>query len=363
MNKTPLYQEIAESIRMEIIHGTLKAEDELPTVREMAEKWSCAPGTVLRAYQELAEQGLVVSRPGAGTHVTEALSLPTQSPLRKATLINSAETFLLKALSSGYSIKEIEPAFQSALERYREITSKFDQPDKNKIRFIGSHDPIIPMLVDTLTKKHTDLKIHINFSGSLGGLIALARGEADFAGSHLWDQETDSYNSPYICRLFPGKQVALVHLAERRIGLITAKDNPMNIEGLQSLTAPNIRFINRQHGAGTRVWLDAQLKNLNINTDKITGYETEVFTHDEVASAVKAGQANTGLGIETAAIALGLGFVPLGTETYDLVIPEANLEHPVIKAFVDLLNDEEIRNKIQNMGGYELDTTGKIDWI
>ena len=363
MNKTPLYQEIAESIRMEIIHGTLKAEDELPTVREMAEKWSCAPGTVLRAYQELAEQGLVVSRPGAGTHVTEALVTPSQSPLRKATLINLAESFLLKSLSSGYSIKEIEPAFQTALERYREIADKPVNTDENTLRFIGSHDPIISMLAELLTEQTPDWNLDITFSGSLGGLIALVRGEADIAGSHLWDEETDTYNTPYIQRLFPGKRIALVHLAARRIGLITAHGNPLGIDGLQSLTREDITFINRQHGAGTRVWLDAQLKHKGITPQAINGYKNEVLTHTEVAKIVRSGQANTGLGIESAAIALELGFVPLGTEKYDLVIPETNWNHPIIQAFIALLSEPDIKADIENMGGYELDTCGMVDWV
>ncbi|HKJ26566.1 MAG TPA: substrate-binding domain-containing protein [Anaerolineales bacterium] len=363
MNKPPLYQEIAESIRLEIIHGTLKAQDELPTVREMAEKWSCAPGTVLRAYQELAEQGLVVSRPGAGTHVTEALDNPPQSPLRTATLINSAESFLLKALSSGFAVDEIEPAFQSALERYRKIANKPEIDSATTIRFAGSHDPTIPMLVDTLKAAHPEYTVHVNFAGSLGGLIALARGEAELAGAHLWDQETDSYNAPYIRRLFPGKRIGLVNLVERRIGLITASGNPTNIKGLEDLSRSEIQFINRQHGAGTRVWLEAQLKNLGINTTSISGYKTEVLTHTEVAEAVRDGKAQAGLGIETAALAYGLEFIPLGTERYDLVIPKTHWNNPVIQSLIKLLSEKQTQNTISQMGGYELGLSGKVDWV
>jgi molybdate-binding protein/DNA-binding transcriptional regulator YhcF (GntR family) len=363
MNKPPLYQEIAESIRMDIIHGRLKAEDELPTVREMAEKWSCAPGTVLRAYQELAEQGLVVSRPGAGTHVTEALITPPQSPLRKATLINAAESFLLKALSSGYSINEIEPAFHTSLERYRKITNKPNIENLNSARFVGSHDPIITLMVEKLAEDHPEFSVHVNFAGSLGGLIALARGEADFAGSHLWDSETDCYNAPYIQRLFPGKRVALVHLVQRRLGLMTAPGNPAQIKGLEDLARADIQFINRQHGAGTRVWLEAQLTRLGINFGDISGYKTEVMTHTEIAEAVRSGEAETGLGIETAALAYGLNFVPLGTENYDLVVPETYWGHPVIQALIAFLENKDLKDTIQQMGGYELGTSGTVDWI
>ena len=132
------------------------------------------------------------------------------------------------------------------------------------------------------------------------GLIALAEGKADLAGCHLWDAESDTYNIPFVHRLLPGKDVTIVTLAHRRQGLIVAPGNPHNIHDLADLTRPGIRFVNRQSGSGTRVWLDAMFSRQGIDPKKIDGYEDERMTHSDVARTVAEGSADVGLGLETA---------------------------------------------------------------
>lgn len=356
MNKTPLYQEIAETIRREIVYGTLQPGDELPTVREMAEKWQCAPGTIMRAYKELAAQGLVDSRPGAGTQVASNAIPAMQTPLRKARLINQVEGHLLNMMAAGYVPQEIEQAFQLALDRYRAIADESALPEGKTLRFAGSHDPAMSLLAG-------QVPITLSYTGSLGGLFALARHEADLAGIHLWDKETDSYNRPFIQRLFPGQRMALLNLANRHIGLMVQAGNPLAISGLSDLIRPGVRFINRQQGAGTRVWLDAHLHPMDIAPEQIQGYENEALTHSEVASTIHDNQADVGLGIETVAITYGLPFIHLTTERYDLVIPENIWEHPVILAAVKLLQSKDFQLAIDQLGGYDTTRTGTSEWL
>lgn len=363
MAKTPLFLKISEAIRQDIVFGSLIPDDELPTVREMADKWQCAPGTVLRAYQVLAEQGLVVSRPGAGTQVASDATMSLRSPLRQATLINKTEAFLLQAIASGYSESEIEIAFSLALDRYKSLTPTVEQNDPSTLKFIGSHDPALTLLISRLSGTDSNFSVDVTFAGSLAGLMALARNETDFAGAHLWDEETHQYNRPFIRRLFPGKQLALVRLVNRNIGLIVQPDNPYQITGLKDLTRPDIRYINRQSGAGTRVWLDAQLKLNNISAKKINGYDREAASHAEVAGAVLEDQADVGLGIETAALGYGLNFIPLTTENYDLVIPQENWGNDGIQRIVAALREPNLVETIRLLGGYDTTHTGEVEWV
>jgi len=363
MDKTPLYHEIAESIRQAILYGTLQPGDELPPVRDMSERWGCAPGTVQRAYQELAQQGLVVGRPGQGTRVA-ASSLPdSHAPLRRATLVHEAESFLLGTLAAGYTPTEIEGALRLALDRWRAVSETPPEAPGATLRFVGSHDPSIALIAARFADLAPGHTLRITFAGSLGGLIALAEYEADLAGCHLWDAETDTYNVPFVRRFLPGRRVALLAVAQRRLGLIVPPGNPAGLADLADLARPGLRFINRQSGAGTRVWLDAQLHELGIDAGAIEGYERAVSTHSEVARAVAQRDADSGLGVETVALAYGLDFVPLTTERYDLVIPAPVWDSAPVQALVGWFESGEASTAIAALGGYDAGSTGQVRWI
>jgi len=209
----------------------------------------------------------------------------------------------------------------------------------------------------------TQFSLQLGFSGSLGGLIALAEGQADLAGCHLWDQESDSYNEPFVRRLLPSRRVALVTLAQRRLGLIVQTGNPLGIRNLVDLARPELRFANRQSGSGTRVWLDTALGQEGIPASSVHGYEYELLTHSEVALAVAEGRADVGLGLETAALLFGLDYLHLTLERYDLVIPAENMETTCVKRLVEWLQSSAARRAIQALGGYETGETGEIRWV
>ena len=364
MEETHLYQQIITAIRQEIVSGRLRPGDRLPSIREMTVEWGCTPGTVQRAYHELAIQELVVSRPGQGTHVVHRLPREQDdTPLRRAALVHRAQAFLLEVLTAGYATGEVETALQLALDQWRVISEQPSPAIQGKLRFVGSHDLALAWIAAHFSEIAPQYSLELQFSGSLGGLIALAEGKADLAGSHLWDEETDSYNIPYIRRLLPGRRVAILTLAQRRLGLITPAGNPAGVLELNDLQRHGLLFVNRQSGSGTRVWLDAALRRAGIPTANITGYEDARSTHSEVARAVAEGRADAGFGLETAAVAFGLTFIPLVSERYDLIIPEATFNQPAMQQMANWLAEQPARQAIAELGGYETGDTGKVEWV
>jgi len=358
-----LYQQIAQVIRQQILNQTLQPGNRLPSVREMAVEWDCTIGTIQRAYEELARQELVVSRPGQGTHVAAAIPAGQAEPLRRAALVHRAEAFLLEVLTAGYAPEEVEQAVRLALDRWRSVSHQVSEWPEQSLHFAGSHDPALSYITTHFDQVAPNYTPQLTFTGSLGGLIALAEGEADLAGAHLWDEESDTYNIAFVRRLLPGRRVALLTLAHRRLGLIVAPLNPRGISGLADLARPELRFINRQSGAGTRVWLDAQLRHLGVTPEQISDYGREVQTHSEMARGIAEGRADVGLGIEAAALMYGLGFIPLTTERYDLVIPAEVWSRSPVQALALWLTGPEAQQNILALGGYDIHETGKVVWV
>jgi molybdate-binding protein/DNA-binding transcriptional regulator YhcF (GntR family) len=363
MDDQYLYQQIADAIRQDILTGKLKPGDRLAAIRDATTDWGCTNATIQRAYKELAKQGLVVSRIGQGTTVA-AKELPQeQIPLRRAMLLNRIETNLFEIMAAGYSPGEVEQATRMALDRWRTFTEQTPETKSDFLRFVGSHDPAITLIAAQARDIHPGLVMKVLFTGSLGGLIALAENDADMAGCHLWDEQSDVYNDPFIHRLFPGKKMAALTLAHRRVGLIVPPGNPMGIDGITDLVRPSLRYVNRQTGSGTRVWMDVNLKRIGITPESILGYQDEKKTHFEVALAVATNLADTGLGVQTAAISFGLDFVFLTTERYDLVIPSEKWENPAFQSLSEWLNTTQAKTAIQELGGYDISETGSLRWV
>ena len=224
MDEPHLYQKIVEAIRQDILSGSLKPGDRLPPIRQMTGMWACTQGTVLRAYQELAHQGLVVSRVGQGTRVIGKPPVQEQTPFRRAILFNRIEAYLLEIMTAGYTPDEVEQAVRMALEHWRTYTETPPEAEADMLNFVGSHDPAVALIAAQYHKITAGCSMRLTFTGSLGGLIALAQNKADLAGCHLWDDETDTYNRPFVRRLLPGRKVALLTLAHRRVGLLLPRE-------------------------------------------------------------------------------------------------------------------------------------------
>ncbi len=225
---------------------------------------------------------------------------------------------------------------------------------------IGSHDVTIDLIASELRRADPRLTLASSNVGSLGGLLALRRGEAHMAGTHLLDEETGEYNVSFVRRYVPDENVVLVTLVHREQGLIVPPGNPLSIESLDDLAREGVRFVNRQRGSGTRVLLDYLLGQRGIKPSGIGGYEREEFTHLAVAAAVAGGAADVGAGVLSAARALGMDFVPLSTERYDLAIPRQHYESPLVEPLLSLIRSDDFKRKVDALGGYDTASTGLV---
>ena len=230
---------------------------------------------------------------------------------------------------------------------------------------IGSHDMTLDLIAQFLAGH--DRRLASANVGSQGGLVALRRGEAHLAGSHLLNPETGEYNISYIRQYLPDVPVRVVTLVGREQGLLVKKGNPKDIKSLGDLSRPGaesdakrVHFVNRQRGAGTRVLLDFQLNLLGIATDSIIGYNQEEYTHLGVAAAVASGRADCGLGIAAAAQALELDFIPLYQERYDLVIPKEYAESDLLAPLFAVLENREFRAAVAALPGYDVSMMGNL---
>jgi putative molybdopterin biosynthesis protein len=223
---------------------------------------------------------------------------------------------------------------------------------------MGSHDITLDLIAQYLAL-HQRRLASANV-GSQGGLVALRRGEAHFAGSHLLDPETGEYNLRYIHQYLPDTPVRVIALVGREQGLLVRRENPKQIYSLEDLRRPDVQFINRQRGAGTRVLLDYNLYQAGIAPDSIQGYDSEEYTHLAVAATVASGRADCGLGIKAAALALDLDFVPLYKERYDLVIPMEYAESKLLAPLFTILKDQQFRQDVAALPGYDVSVMGTL---
>ena len=231
---------------------------------------------------------------------------------------------------------------------------------ENTVVVTGSHDLTLDLLASELRRVNPEMTLSSSNVGSLGGLMALGRREAHMAGCHLLDEETGEYNVPYIRRYLKERDVVVMNLVDRVQGLIVPAGNPKSVESLDDLRRRDVAFVNRQRGSGTRMLLDFKLKGSGLAGERIRGYEREEYTHLAVAAAVAGGRADVGLGILSAARAMGLDFVPLLTEQYDLVVPREFYESDLLKPLLTLIRNDEFKSKVDALGGYDTARTSKV---
>jgi putative molybdopterin biosynthesis protein len=255
------------------------------------------------------------------------------------------------------------PRFSEGVHAGEEVTVELYRDPAEIARTIvaiGSHDLVLDLLAQFLAERAPGLRLASANAGSLGGLVALRRGEAHLAGSHLLHPESGEYNVAYVGQYLPQQPVVLVTLTRREQGLIVAPGNPQGITSLADLVRPDVRYVNRQRGAGTRVLLDYRLGELGIDPAAIQGYRREEVTHLAVAAAVASGVADCGLGIRAAARALELDFVPVEWERYDLVIPREHYKSELLAPLLALLNDSAFKAAVAELPGYDPTPMGQL---
>jgi len=255
------------------------------------------------------------------------------------------------------------PRFSEGLKEDIETDVELRRPleeIENTILAIGSHDLALDILANLLHKYFPNRRLSSAHVGSLGGLMAIKRGEAHLAGSQLLDEETGEYNISSIKQVLGDRKIILMTLGYRMQGLMVSKGNPKNINTLSDLLRQDVVFINRQRGSGTRVLLDYKLKQGGLDPSHIKGYEREEYTHTGVAATVGSGAADVGIGIMAAAKALDLDFVPLLKEKYELVIPRDFYESDLLQPLLDIIRSQEFKDIVTSLGGYDAAETGSV---
>lgn len=267
---------------------------------------------------------------------------------------------VITSLTRADGIVVIPPGVQGmdAGERVAVRLYRTSSEISHTILCIGSHDVALDLLAQFLSP--TGRRLNSANAGSQGGLVALSRRHAHLAGSHLLNPETGEYNVDFIRQYLPGLPVRAVALVLRDQGLIVDAGNPKRIHGLEDLARPDVTYVNRQRGSGTRVLLDHHLGELRISPASIRGYDREEYTHLAVAAAVASGRADCALGIAAAARALGLGFVPLFQERYDLVIPQEHAKSDLLRPLLALLEPGAFRDEVARLPGYDVSIMGTV---
>jgi molybdate-binding protein/DNA-binding transcriptional regulator YhcF (GntR family) len=359
-----IHKQIANHLRRQIAAGKMSPGDRLPAIRALATSLGLDPGTVARAYRELGQDGIISSQHGShGSYVSAKATESNLTERQRERLGALVEKTVLDAINLGYSAEDVETAFTLQLASRRRTSSSpsteplsFDKANHSDLRFSGSHDLAVELLANHLRSMYEGARVITSFVGSLAGLIALERREAD---AHLLDYETNEFNVPFIKRILPNETVVLVNLVQRMQGLIVAPGNPKHVISILDLKRPDITFINRQKGSGTRILLDSQLRKLGIETASVKGYDCEENTHVAVATMIAQGKADVGLGAQSAASVARLDFIPLLKERYDLVILKESMENPSVQELIDVIHDDSFHKMLSTFPGYDLECIGE----
>lgn len=229
------------------------------------------------------------------------------------------------------------------------------RPEGGPVLALASHD----LALEALAEGDTDEALSFGVTGSLDALVALRQGLADIAGCHLVDPASGEYNVPYVRMLFPGRRMNVVTLAHREQGLIVAEGNPLGLRGIEDVAARGAEFANRNPGSGTRLWVDRELTRLGIAPERVSGYDREVTTHTGAAQAVATGQAQAAVGLRLAAERFGLGWVPLFSERYDLIVPEGLASEGAVGRLLERVSSSAFRKRIGGFSGYDTEHSGE----
>jgi molybdate-binding protein len=304
----------------------------------------------------------------ADSHRRDILRLLMASP---ATLTNLARILKQSPAWIRHHILALESADLVEVSEIRKtgrVTEKFyraksdalllqemilPKTKKPAVIFSGSHDLALEGIAEHLDKHVTLLSMPV---GSLDGLVNLRQGLCQISGSHLLD-ESGEYNTPFVRHLFPDRDVEIITLAYRTQGLMFVNGNPKGIRKIADIAKPNVRFVNRNAGSGTRLWLDAELRKLKIPSQKVDGYEKVVKTHTEAAVLISANKADVALGLQAAAHQHGLDFLPLFEERYDLVLPRENEQS--LLPLLDYIQTIDFRNSLISLTGYNTTHSGE----
>lgn len=224
----------------------------------------------------------------------------------------------------------------------------------------GSNDPVLDILHMCMRKSYPEFYIFSVNTGSMNGIAALNNGYVDIAWTHLLDPKSGEYNIPYLSTCLPNVKAVIVNLFRREVGFLVASGNPHQITGFEDMARKDVRFINRQQGSGTRVLIDSTLERLGIRAEDIAGYDDEVYTHFDVGLSILSGEADVGMATGAVAKLLGLQFMPVTWENFDMALDQSTFFKKELQAFITVLNSIGFRKRIEKLGGYDFTDSGKV---
>jgi molybdate-binding protein len=298
-----MVQNLAQTLASEIADGRRPPGSALPSTRALAAQLGCAPGTVARAYGELRRAGLIAARDRARARVADG-----GSPRARWWLAGGP-----------------------------------------RLRLAGSDDPALDALVRAAGET---VEVMAGPRGSVHGLEAMARGQADAAVLHLLHAESGRYNDPYVRHLLPGEAVVLVHLWQREVGLVVPRGNPLGVRGVAELAGRRVAW--RARGSGSRLLLERLLAEASVDAASESGEPAD--SHFAVAAAVAAGAADAGLAVRAVAGACDLDFVEVTVEPFELAVREEAVDNAA--GLLARLHDPGFAAQVAALGGYDLTHTG-----
>lgn len=256
----------------------------------------------------------------------------------------------------GFIKELVDIWLENSTENYPSVLHRL----KDFLMVAGSNDPLLEFAIDEVARGEKGFFPFFCNTGSTEGLQILKEKKVHIAASHLFDQETGEYN---ICQAGSGLselRLVVINFAYRKQGLMVKKGNPKKVNGIEDLAKKGTRFVNRQKGAGTRVLMDSLFKKAGITKTSVAGYENEVSTHLDVALRVLRGEADAGAGIMATANLLGLDFIPLKEERFDLLVPREYFFAEEVTSLMNIIRSERFSKEAARFGGYDTRDSGKV---
>ena len=235
-----------------------------------------------------------------------------------------------------------------------------DQKKLDQTVVLAGCSPALSLWARVAERCHPKLRVHLTFANSMTALQCLCRGEVHVAGMHLYCQQSQEHNTPFVHRTLGSKAAVLINLGVWEEGLLVQQGNPKKLKTVADLAQPGVTIINREQGSGSRELLERKLQEEKVTFAAVHGFEQIVSGHQEVALAVATGKADAGVSSASIAIAFGLEFIPLHQSRYDLVILKQYLEEAPVQQLLGTLGHRQVISQLQALGGYDTSLTGEV---
>jgi putative molybdopterin biosynthesis protein len=362
---TPKYKQIVEQVKRQIASLHIKADERMPSIKEMAKSLQISPTTVSRAYRYLQYEGLLKAGTCSRTVVTGSAKesrLPNTSYNQLTGLVND---LLLESLHLGYLPEELPTMVSLQLARWQIDADQAERvfwgagTPASMIRVAGVDDTSLDLLLNLFQFKQPTVRVRRVSTGSLGGLLSLQQGKADLALIQLFANEAIEEYCLIIKRVYPDRFVLML-LSRLTLGFAVPAGNPNKFSDPADFRRPHFSFLNLNRKYGNRIWLDRVLWQRGIQPDKVKGYHRELDSYLDIACAILRGEANIGLGSGPISAACGLGLVPSETVSNYLVVPVRNLVYPVFASFFDAVNGTAFKQAVGLLEGYDTSSNGKV---